>query len=586
MLKSLTIRFIKNVLNLLVILACAVYAVTAFGQSTDDVRTWTSKDGKFSIEATLESFANGKAKLNQPNGEQVSVPIKRLSLEDHQFISSSTDWGRTWTSKSGKALYVAKFDSMFDSKRALLTTISGTQKKVKISALNDECRNHIASIIKSKEEVLQNALTPGASSIIKVAADVEVSETVIRDRIANCYQVSRKLRVDGNASDWNGIPSLISSRSIEIGSLDIQRVAIAPREKDLVVMIETREPPSQVPFSFYITVDFFGQRSIKDFQLGLNANGAEQQLKVYNELEDNKTIVEQNVKGIQVKIGKVVEARIPYAVIQKYLPDHLSGLSGTSPNARPFLRVETLAFDRKSRIIVDHGPAVASYRFLRDEYPLDKKSPGKSRQAFPIAVPFDGKWLVGHGAMGYITHENIHAYDFFIMDHLFSPSKFPKSKSNDDYYSFGMPLTTPIDSRVVRVETEHRDVPPLKKDRGNRANKVVLEVHGNENLQIHLLHLKQNSVKAEVGQRFRVGEEFAVTGNSGLTGFSHLHLELCKGRRLGPPGGEATDTKPGTLPVAFEKALVSLNPIANDPWTRYVENWQIRAGVFVEKVKE
>jgi hypothetical protein len=41
--------------------------------------------------------------------------------------------------------------------------------------------------------------------------------------------------------------------------------------------------------------------------------------------------------------------------------------------------------------------------------------------------------------------------------------------------------------------------------------------------------------------------------------------------------------KSATVPIAFDKAIVSLNPIPDDPWTRYVENWEIRAGVFVEQ---
>ena len=42
--------------------------------------------------------------------------------------------------------------------------------------------------------------------------------------------------------------------------------------------------------------------------------------------------------------------------------------------------------------------------------------------------------------------------------------------------------------------------------------------------------------------------------------------------------------KQKSVPVAFDKALVSLNAGCNGPWTRYVENWEIREGVFVEPV--
>ena len=51
-------------------------------------RKWTSKDGRFSIEAELVEFADGKAKLKKPSGETVTVPIERLSQADRRFLLS------------------------------------------------------------------------------------------------------------------------------------------------------------------------------------------------------------------------------------------------------------------------------------------------------------------------------------------------------------------------------------------------------------------------------------------------------------------------------------------------------------------
>lgn len=49
-------------------------------------RTWTTANGKFTVEAKLLSIANGKVKLEKRNGTTVDVKLDVLSLEDQDFI--------------------------------------------------------------------------------------------------------------------------------------------------------------------------------------------------------------------------------------------------------------------------------------------------------------------------------------------------------------------------------------------------------------------------------------------------------------------------------------------------------------------
>lgn len=50
-------------------------------------RTWNSADGKFTIEAELTAFLNGKAVLKRADGRQVEVPLNLLSEADREFVA-------------------------------------------------------------------------------------------------------------------------------------------------------------------------------------------------------------------------------------------------------------------------------------------------------------------------------------------------------------------------------------------------------------------------------------------------------------------------------------------------------------------
>ena len=51
-------------------------------------RTWTSRDGGFSVEAELLDVKDGNAVLKKADGTQFSVPLKKLSLGDLRPISA------------------------------------------------------------------------------------------------------------------------------------------------------------------------------------------------------------------------------------------------------------------------------------------------------------------------------------------------------------------------------------------------------------------------------------------------------------------------------------------------------------------
>ncbi len=58
---------------------------------SESVRTWTDASGKFQIEAVLQGVEAGKARLRKPTGQEISVPVERLSLADQQYAALPAD---------------------------------------------------------------------------------------------------------------------------------------------------------------------------------------------------------------------------------------------------------------------------------------------------------------------------------------------------------------------------------------------------------------------------------------------------------------------------------------------------------------
>ncbi len=206
-------------------------------------------------------------------------------------------------------------------------------------------------------------------------------DAAIRRLIADCELNARKIVIYGLDKDWKTLPVLYDGTRFRDGSLNIERVGIAPRQADLVVMIQTRNPPSRDKFSFYVRLVFLGQ-GLQDVQLGLSGSSP-QSVKVYDEANGYKVLKEASLDGVVVKVRDVVEVQIPYAALRSALPKPMGDmLSGE--RARPYVRVELFSCDRANRSVADYGPSVASYRFLRDEYLLDAEAPSDIRRAMPI----------------------------------------------------------------------------------------------------------------------------------------------------------------------------------------------------------
>jgi WD40 repeat protein len=67
----------------------AAFVICAFVVSAVDGRTWTTKDGQFSVEAELLDVQDGKASLRRSDGQVIKVALDRLSLADNLYVKEA-----------------------------------------------------------------------------------------------------------------------------------------------------------------------------------------------------------------------------------------------------------------------------------------------------------------------------------------------------------------------------------------------------------------------------------------------------------------------------------------------------------------
>ena len=66
------------------------------------MRTWTSKDGKFSIDAELVSDISGRITLRKSDGKIVRLTATKLSLGDQEYLTSLKPAKKGTSTKTSK----------------------------------------------------------------------------------------------------------------------------------------------------------------------------------------------------------------------------------------------------------------------------------------------------------------------------------------------------------------------------------------------------------------------------------------------------------------------------------------------------
>jgi hypothetical protein len=152
-------------------------------------RTWKSSNGRFSIEAELLDFKDGKVQLKKSDGTIVDVPLLSLSAEDQQYVKKQFPGAdeerfrpgaqhREWKSKNGKFGVLAEFVGCVDE-RVQLRKPDGTEMSVELKLLSDADQRWVAEELRrlSEEEKTSDSTDKTAGQEITealAAQDIEM----------------------------------------------------------------------------------------------------------------------------------------------------------------------------------------------------------------------------------------------------------------------------------------------------------------------------------------------------------------------------------------------------------------------------
>jgi hypothetical protein len=107
---------------------------------------------------------------------------------------------------------------------------------------------------------------------------------------------------------------------------------------------------------------------------------------------------------------------------------------------------------------------------------------------------------------------------------------------NTDWFAYGAPVRAVAGGRVVSVAADRPEVPPGEGVAGNPTvtkpsdfggNYVVVKIR--PGVFANYEHLQTGSIRVEVGQRVRTGQQLGLLGNSGNTSGPHLHFGINDG---------------------------------------------------------
>src|SRR5690606_15724993 len=112
---------------------------------------------------------------------------------------------------------------------------------------------------------------------------------------------------------------------------------------------------------------------------------------------------------------------------------------------------------------------------------------------------------------------------------------------NEDSYTFGAEIISPVNGQIVHVTDSLPDL--LIRERDKLAgNHIIIQFQ--DTLFVALAHLKQYSIQVKPGDRVQTGDVLAQVGNSGNSDFPHLHIHIQDG-----PVYDLETTK--TYPIRF-----------------------------------
>ena len=171
------------------------------------------------------------------------------------------------------------------------------------------------------------------------------------------------------------------------------------------------------------------------------------------------------------------------------------------------------------RVLISHIAAtgaglVSSYSVGMTAMPGDPAA-FASDVVYALPVDENSGWHLGqtfHGGFSHTDEQNLYAVDIIVDE--------------------GTPVLAARNGVVMQVESAFSQAGLNKARYAERANLVRI-LHDDGSMAIYA-HLKENGVYVRVGQRVTLGQQIAISGNTGFSSGPHLHfcVQVNRGMRL------------------------------------------------------
>lgn len=168
--------------------AMLIFALAA--PASAEPRTWTSSSGRFSTEAELIDFNDGKAHLKKADGKVIEVPLSSLCDADRAAIKKQFPGVeetrarpgveyREWASKSGKFKIMGEFLGVAEGKVRIRKT-DGTEISVGLDKLSDADQRFAADEMKQQSDAEKEAPSAEESGDEKLTEKLAPQDLVMK----------------------------------------------------------------------------------------------------------------------------------------------------------------------------------------------------------------------------------------------------------------------------------------------------------------------------------------------------------------------------------------------------------------------
>jgi hypothetical protein len=163
----------------------------------------------------------------------------------------------------------------------------------------------------------------------------------------------------------------------------------------------------------------------------------------------------------------------------------------------------------------------AGYAPIKDRW---LKHADKRQVEYSFPLPLKGEWHVVPDKTGHhrMKAGAAYAFDMVLMQNGSMFKTHPSKLEN--YYAWGQPIIAQADGIVSQVVDDKPDVAAGQVGGFEDSNYVTVDYGGG--IVGLYAHTQKGSAKVKAGDRVKAGQELARVGNSGASGFPHLHFTL------------------------------------------------------------